>query len=173
MAKYAIVVDYQFDFVEGVLGSKRARELFERMEKRIKKLRAEGWQIIFTHDTHFANYLQTAEGKKLPVPHCIEGTEGWELYKHIDRAADGEALYVRKNTFGYTEWNYMIPDAEEILIVGVCTDICVVSNALILKAQFPEVPISVDASLCAGTSDEAHNAALLVMKSCQIDVYGE
>jgi nicotinamidase-related amidase len=171
--KYAIVVDYQFDFVEGVLGTERAKALFERMERRIKELKAQGWEIIFTYDTHYANYLETAEGKKLPVPHCIEGTEGWELYKHIDRAIDGEALRVRKNTFGYMDWKYMIPDAEEILIVGVCTDICVVSNAIILKATFTEIPIAVDASLCAGTSEEAHNAALTVMKSCQIDVYGE
>ena len=171
--KYVIVVDYQFDFAEGKLGSKRAKELFEKMAKRIKELKAQGYEIVFTYDTHYANYLETAEGKKLPVPHCIEGTEGWELYKHIDSVIDGEALRVRKNTFGYLDWKYMIPDAEEILIVGVCTDICVVSNALILKATFTEIPISVDASLCAGTSDEAHNAALMVMKSCQIDVYGE
>lgn len=173
MAKYLIVVDYQKDFVSGALGSDRAKKIFESVEKKIKEYSQNGWNVVFTFDTHYENYMETAEGKKLPVEHCIEGTDGWELYMHVDKVVQGDPLYIRKNTFGYTDWNYMIPDAEEIEIIGVCTDICVVSNALILKAQFTEVPISVDAACCAGTSDEAHNAALTTMKSCQIDVYGE
>lgn len=171
--KYLIVVDYQKDFVIGKLGSERAKRIFAEIQKKISEYSNNGWKVVFTYDTHYENYMETSEGHKLPVVHCVEGTDGWQLYMDVDQAVNGEPIYVKKNTFGYTEWKSIIPDADEIVIIGVCTDICVVSNALILKALFTEIPISVDASCCAGTSDEAHDAALTTMKSCQIDVYGE
>ena len=188
MAKYLIVVDYQNDFVDGTLGSLSARNIFPNILEKIRKRVKDGWQVIFTFDTHFENYLDTQEGKKLPVLHCIEGTPGWEIYRDLVNTTTEliqnynrfvapfseislpGPLLVKKTTFGYTEWKYLIPDAEEIEVVGVCTDICVISNVLILKAQFPEIPISVDASCCAGVTKASHEAALDTMKACQVNV---
>ena len=168
MKKTLIVVDMQKDFVDGALGSKEAVAIVENVKKKIAEYQADGNQIIFTRDTHQADYLSTNEGKNLPVEHCIEGTEGWQLYEGME--AEG-ALYINKPTFGYLNWGEY--QFEEVELVGLCTDICVVSNALILKATFPEIEVSVDASCCAGVTPESHAAALTTMKMCQVKVFGE
>lgn len=168
MKRTLIVVDMQKDFVDGALGSQEAVAIVENVKKKIAKYQANGDQIIFTRDTHQADYLSTNEGKNLPVEHCIEGTDGWQLYEGME--AEG-ALYINKPTFGYMNWaEYKF---EEVELVGLCTDICVVSNALILKATFPEIEVSVDASCCAGVTPESHAAALTTMKMCQVKVIGE
>ena len=170
--KYLIVIDMQKDFVTGSLGSEAAQAVVERIEKKIADGGYDG--IFFTFDTHFGDYAGTLEGKKLPVVHCVKGTEGWTTALSFDKFDRNNM--VEKYTFGYTGWDTKLPATGKddcIELVGVCTDICVVSNALILRAQFPDTPITVDASCCAGTSEEAHRAALTVMKSCHIDVVNE
>lgn len=166
--KTLIVIDMQNDFIYGSLGTKEAQMIVLNVKNKIQEYYKNGDEIIFTRDTHYSNYLNTNEGKNLPVKHCIYGTHGWNI-------ADGlevpNCRYINKETFGWANWgNWYYGDIE---IVGVCTDICVVSNALMLKAMFPEVDITVDASCCAGTTPENHKAALQVMKCCQINVIGE
>ena len=175
-----VVVDMQNDFITGSLANPMAQAIVENVKKKILQRQSEGYEIIFTRDTHHEDYLHTHEGKRLPVEHCIEGTDGWLV-------ADGLEVpnchYIDKGAFGWTEWNYRhlangtkIPytvNYEKIEIVGVCTDICVVSNALILRSMFPEADIEVDASCCAGTTEENHNAALLTMGCCHIDITWE
>lgn len=166
--KTLIVIDMQNDFVTGSLGTKEAQAIIPNVKKKIQEYVNRGDQIIFTRDTHYSNYLETQEGKMLPVEHCIYDTEGWEI---VDELEVMNCIYVNKTSFGWDGWlklNY-----EEIELIGVCTDICVISNALILKAQFPEVKITVDASCCAGVTPGLHEAALKVMKSCQINVIGD
>ncbi len=165
MKRTLIVVDMQNDFIDGSLGTKEAHAIVENVKKKIEEYRANGDEIIFTRDTHQADYLQTPEGKELPVEHCIEGTHGWKIAEGIDFP---DCLHIDKPTFGWTKWNQY--DFETIELVGLCTDICVVSNALILKAYFPEAEISVDASCCAGVTPESHEAALTTMKMCQIQI---
>ena len=165
MKRTLIVVDMQNDFIDGSLGTKEAQAIVGNVKKKIEQYRANGDEIIFTRDTHQADYLQTPEGKELPVEHCIEGTHGWEIAEGIDLP---DCLHIDKPTFGWTKWNQY--DFETIELVGLCTDICVVSNALILKAYFPEAEISVDASCCAGVTPESHEAALTTMKMCQIQI---
>ncbi len=173
MKKILVVVDMQKDFVDGALGSKEAVAI---VPAAVKKIRDFDGEIFVTYDTHFESYMDTAEGKKLPVPHCIKGTEGWELDCDIMNAlSEKEFTPVEKNTFGSVDLPVLIRDSagdEEftVEIIGLCTDICVVSNALIIKACFPEAPISVDAACCAGVTPEKHDAALETMRSCQIDV---
>lgn len=166
--KTLIVIDMQNDFVTGSLGTKEAQAIVPNVKKKIQEYVNRGDQIIFTRDTHYSNYLETQEGKMLPVEHCIYDTEGWEI---VDELEVMNCIYVNKTSFGWDGWlklNY-----EEIELIGVCTDICVISNALILKAQFPEVKITVDASCCAGVTPGLHEAALKVMKSCQINMIGD
>lgn len=166
--KTLIVIDMQNDFIYGSLGTKEAQMIVLDVKNKIQEYYKNGDEIVFTRDTHYSNYLNTNEGKNLPVKHCIYGAHGWNI-------ADGlevpNCRYINKETFGWINWNNR--HYEEIEIVGVCTDICVVSNALILKAMFPEINITVDASCCAGTTPENHKAALQVMKCCQINVIGE
>lgn len=166
--KTLIVIDMQNDFIYGSLGTKEAQKIVLDVKNKIQECYKNGYEIIFTRDTHYGNYLDTNEGKNLPVKHCLYGTHGWNI-------ADGlevpNCRYINKETFGWVNWgNWYYGDIE---IIGVCTDICVVSNALMLKAMFPEVNITVDASCCAGTTPENHKAALQVMKMCQINVIGE
>lgn len=179
MKKTLIVVDMQNDFVTGALGSKEAVAIVPNVQRKIEEYISAGHEVIFTRDTHGENYLSTNEGKHLPVPHCIKGTHGWQIMAELDRE---HCEHIDKPTFGFTPWNIKFDNSfriteqrkfEEIEIVGVCTDICVVSNALILKALFPEINITVDASCCAGVTPESHQAALATMKSCQINVVGE
>lgn len=168
MRKTLIVVDMQNDFIDGSLGTKEAQAIVENVKKKISEYRLRGDEIIFTRDTHGENYLDTPEGRKLPVKHCIYGTKGWEIAKGLEVPG---CVYIDKPSFGWPYWNERC--FEEIEIVGLCTDICVVSNALILKAMFPDVEIAVDASCCAGVTPETHRAALETMKMCQIRVVGE
>ena len=165
MKKTLIVVDMQNDFIDMALGTKEAVAIVPAVKAKIKEYAEAGNEIIFTRDTHGENYLETPEGKKLPVPHCIKGTAGWEI-------ADG--LYVDgckiidKPNFGWPNWKE--ESLEDVEIIGLCTDICVVSNALIIKANFPDASVSVDSACCAGVTPETHEAALATMKMCQIDV---
>ncbi len=165
MKKTLIVVDMQKDFIDGALGTKEAVAIVENVKKKIAEYQANGDEIIFTRDTHQRDYLDTNEGKYLPVEHCIEGTEGWQIWEGLEVPG---AIYVDKPTFGYLNWaDYKL---ESVELVGLCTDICVVSNALIIKAQYPEIQVSVDASCCAGVTPESHEAALVTMKMCQVEV---
>ena len=172
MKKCLIIIDCQNDFISGPLGSNEARTIVPALKNKIDTyLQSEDWEVIFTRDTHRANYLQTNEGKHLPVTHCIYGTPGWCI---IDELQHPECRHINKPSFGYTNWEAWIdPDIEVIELVGVCTDICVVSNCLILKALYPEATIAIDAKCCAGVTPESHKAALQTMKMCQIEVYNE
>lgn len=168
MKKTLVVVDMQNDFIDGALGTKEAVAILDNVKNKIKEYHEKGDEIIFTQDTHQPDYLSTNEGKNLPVEHCIEGTKGWEIYEGLTVP---EAVYIKKPTFGYLDWkNYNL---QEVELIGVCTDICVVSNALIIKATHPEIQVSVDASCCAGVTPESHRAALETMKMCQIVVKGQ
>ena len=170
--KTLIVIDMQNDFVTGVLGSKEAVAVLPNVKKKIDAYMAAGDEVIFTRDTHEENYLETNEGRHLPVPHCVKGTEGWQVVKEIDCP---DCKHIDKPTFGYIHWVEQFKDSRisGIEIIGVCTDICVISNALILKAVFPEIDIIVDASCCAGVTPETHRAALTAMKACQVNIIGE
>lgn len=172
MRKVLVVVDMQKDFIDGSLGTPEAVAIVENVVKKIGQYKPE--DIYATRDTHEENYLDTAEGKKLPVVHCIAGTEGWEICPQVAKALAG-ATIVNKPTFGSVVLAELLQtenDKEEIEIelVGLCTDICVVSNALLLKAVMPENSISVDAACCAGVTPESHEAALTTMEMCQITV---
>lgn len=172
MKNVLIVVDMQKDFVDGALGTKEAVAIVDNVVAKIKEFDGD---VIATYDTHGENYMDTQEGKKLPVPHCIMGTDGWKLDKKVQEALDEKGFTeVYKPTFGSVDLVEMIRkyDVEntQIQLIGLCTDICVVSNALLLKANFPEMNISVDAACCAGVTPEKHLAALETMSSCQIDV---
>ena len=177
--KTLIVIDMQNDFIDGALGTPEAVAIVPKVKKKIEGYRGRGEKIIFTRDTHFKNYMESLEGKHLPVEHCMAGTRGWQIPSDLTSYEDER---INKYSFGYDQWNlnwfrddsHDIPD--EIEIVGLCTDICVISNALILKAVLPQIcniEITVDASCCAGTTPENHKAALQVMKCCQINVLGE
>lgn len=173
MKHLLIVVDMQKDFVDGALGSAEAVAIVPNAAKKIEGLDGD---IFVTLDTHFENYMDSAEGKKLPVPHCIRGTEGWELDKAIAHALSGKQYTsVEKNTFGSVRLPELVEAAVgqedfDITLIGLCTDICVVSNALLLKAHFPEKEIYVDAACCAGVTVDTHKAALATMKMCQINI---
>lgn len=173
MKKILIVVDMQKDFVDGALGSDEAVAIVDNV---VDKIKNHDGDIIVTYDTHFENYMDTQEGKNLPVLHCIKGTKGWELDDKVQQALN-EKVYttIEKLTFGSTNLPQYIadnynPEEIEIELIGLCTDICVVSNALLLKANFLETKVSVDADCCAGVTVDSHNAALLTMKMCQVNV---
>ena len=172
MKNILIVVDIQNDFVDGALGTKEAQNLIPDAASKIKNFDG---KIFVTLDTHYENYMETLEGKNLPVPHCIKGTVGWELNPKIKNALEGkDYITVEKVTFGSKELPQIIKENIgedfEACLIGLCTDICVVSNALLIKANFPENKISVDAGCCAGVSKETHEAALKTMECCQIGV---
>lgn len=179
MPRTLIVVDMQKDFIDGALGTAEAVAIVPRVKKKIEEYKARGDEIIFTRDTHTEDYLNTNEGKHLPIAHCIIGTDGWRIPNELDIP---ECEHIDKSAFGWNLWNYYITKSgkviprdkmfREVEVVGLCTDICVVSNALILKAMYPEAEITVDSSCCAGVTPEAHKAALTTMKSCQINVVG-
>ena len=173
MKRFLIVVDMQKDFVDGALGTPEAAAIVPAAARRI---RAFDGEIFATLDTHFEDYLQTAEGRKLPVPHCIKGTPGWRLDAETERALTERGYTpLEKHTFGSTALPGLLKEAAGdepfgIELLGLCTDICVVSNALLLKAAFPEAPIAVNAACSAGVTPEKHEAALETMRSCQIDI---
>ncbi len=165
MKKTLIVIDMQNDFIDMALGTAEAVAVVPFVKAKIEEYVKNGDEIIYTRDTHGEDYLETPEGKKLPVPHCIKGTKGWEIY---------DGLYVKgskiidKPNFGWPNWRD--EKLESVELVGLCTDICVVSNALIIKAMFPDIEVKVDKNCCAGVTPESHNAALKTMQMCQIDV---
>ena len=169
MKKLLIVVDMQNDFVTGALGSPRAQAILPAVSAKIEEYRKSGDEIIFTRDTHGENYMETQEGKYLPVPHCIEGTKGHAIADRLD--AGGCGIFDKPN-FGSLELAETVAAGNygEVELCGLCTDICVVSNALILKARIPETKITVDARCCAGATAESHGAALLTMKMCQVNI---
>ena len=179
MKQFLIVVDMQHDFVDGALGTPEAVGILENAAALIRSWEDE---IFVTFDTHDADYLETAEGRKLPVVHCAAGTEGWTLHPQIgealaerEAAAPGSVQTVQKHTFGSVRLPELIAEAAgdeafSITLIGLCTDICVISNAMLLKAHFPEMPIAVRADCCAGVTPLLHTAALAVMQSCQIDI---
>ena len=167
--KVLIVVDMQKDFIDGALGTPEAVAIVPRVIDKIKQYESEGGTVIYTKDTHFANYLETREGRHLPVEHCIKGTPGHDIPPEILR---GHELVFEKLTFGSVELaDYLAGgDFDEVELVGLCTDICVVSNALMIKAHFPEREVAVDSSCCAGVTPATHEAALTTMKMCQITI---
>ena len=171
MKHFLIVVDMQKDFVDGALGTKEAVAIIPEVVRKIESFDGE---IYATLDTHGDNYMQTMEGKNLPVPHCIKGTPGWQLDERVAAALEKRGYTpVEKVTFGAAQLPSLIADAAagepfDLELIGLCTDICVVSNALLLKAIYCETPISVDAACCAGVTPEKHAAALETMRSCQI-----
>ena len=166
--KALVIIDMQNDFISGSLGTPEAQAIVPKVAEKLENYSILYDEVIFTQDTHFDyNYFDTNESKHLPIRHCIRATYGWFVHPSID---DQEYLHIEKNSFGYIPWKDVLGDVDEIELVGLCTDICVVSNALILKALFPEANIVVDAGCCAGTTPEKHKAALQVMKSCQIIV---
>ena len=178
MRKLLIVIDMQNDFIDGALGTPEAVAIVENVKEKIRSYPP--GDVLATMDTHGPDYLQTQEGRHLPVEHCIKGSKGWLIREDIASLLDGAKIY-EKPTFGsiamaldVTEISQRAVQDEteeiEVEMVGLCTDICVVSNALLLKAMMPEVRISVDASCCAGVTPESHEAALQTMKMCQIEV---
>ncbi|MBO4837834.1 MAG: cysteine hydrolase [Lachnospiraceae bacterium] len=172
MDKYLIVVDMQKDFVDGALGTPEAQAVVPAVRAKIE---AHGGPVIFTQDTHGPEYLQTQEGRFLPVEHCIRGTEGWEIVPELrDLAVRPGARIIDKPSFGSTVLAAVLTEErdkiESVELIGLCTDICVVSNALMIKAALPEVPLSVDSACCAGVTPGRHEAALETMRSCQITV---
>ena len=171
MKKLLLVIDMQNDFITGSLGSPQAESILPNVKAKIETYRKNGDEVLFTRDTHFSNYLTTQEGRCLPVEHCISGTEGHKITSEIE--TDGCAVFDKPN-FGSLALALEVASKgiDEIELCGLCTDICVVSNAIILKAQLPEAKVSVDATCCAGVSAESHQAALLTMKMCQVNVTG-
>ena len=173
MRNLLIVIDMQNDFIDGALGTKEAEGIVERVKDKIRSYPARN--VVITMDTHGPDYLHTQEGRKLPVEHCIRGTEGWRIREDIAALLTAEAKVYEKPTFGSVRLARDLltlsrMEGIALELVGLCTDICVISNALLLKAMLPEVEISVDASCCAGVTPESHNAALTAMRACQINV---
>ena len=187
MKKVLIVVDMQNDFIDGALGTLEAREIVPNIKKKIEEYKDLGYDIIFTRDTHQENYLETTEGKNLPVKHCVKNTDGWKISEELNTVI--ATHIIDKPTFGFVDWVTYLSEfnvieglydnetqeimPEKIEIVGVCSGICVASNALILKSLYPDTEITVDASCCACVTPDSHKAALLTMKMCQINVVGE
>ena len=172
MRKILLVIDMQNDFINGALGTPEAEAIVGRVAEEIRKYPTEN--VIATRDTHTEDYLNTQEGRKLPVVHCVRGTPGWKLHPEIDAALKGAAI-IDKPTFGSKELAEKLSllseqDDLEVTLAGLCTDICVVSNALLIKAFLPETPVRVIADCCAGVTPESHQAALDTMRMCQIEI---
>ncbi|MCC8126946.1 MAG: cysteine hydrolase [Clostridiales bacterium] len=166
-----LVIDMQNDFIDGSLGTSEACQIVPRVVETIREAVTNGDTIIYTRDTHGSDYSQTQEGRRLPVMHCIRDTQGWQIRDEVFAASQGSAHVVDKPSFGYTGWEQVLQGAPDVItMIGLCTDICVASNALILKALYPETQIIVDASCCAGTTPDNHRAALQTMKSCQVEI---
>ena len=174
--KVLVVVDMQNDFIDGALGTKEAEAIVPGV---VEMIRGFDGKVIATRDTHGKDYLNSAEGKKLPVVHCVKDTQGWQLRPEVEEAIQGKtgSRILDKPTFGSVELGEYVKSlneteepVEEITLIGLCTDICVISNALLLKAYFPEIPIRVASSCCAGVTPESHEQALEAMKMCQIDI---
>ena len=173
--KTLIVVDMQNDFIDGALGTTEAQAIAGNVKAKIEEYSKTSGQVIFTRDTHGLNYLDTQEGRKLPIPHCIEGTDGWDIREGL---VVEDSIVIDKPTFGSYELIDTLKEIDEetplesIELVGLCTDICVISNAMMVKAAFLEIPIRVDASCCAGVTPTSHENALNAMEMCQIEITG-
>lgn len=168
--KVLIVVDMQNDFIYGALGTKEAQGIVHNVVNKVKLFSGD---IIFTRDTHFENYSETNEGKNLPVTHCIKGSNGWQICSELESLVTENTPVFDKITFGsveLAEYLKTIANLEEVTLVGLCTDICVISNALLIKANLPEVIISVDEKCCAGVTPESHSNAINAMKMCHINI---
>ena len=176
MKNILIVVDMQKDFIDGALGTKEAQAIVPAVCARIRACKEAGYTVIATLDTHEENYMDTREGKHLPVPHCIRDTEGWRIRPEILKAMGEDAILVDKPTFGSVRLPQIIREKTggeapaEIELLGLCTDICVVSNAMLLKAAFPETDFTVHADCCAGVTPESHATALAAMTTCQMEI---
>lgn len=176
MKKALVVVDMQNDFIDGALGTKEAVSIVPNVVKKIQEFDG---LLVFTKDTHESNYLDSREGRTLPVEHCIRDTDGWEIREEVWEAAkEKNPVVIGKPTFGSRRLGEFLSGAEleSVELVGLCTDICVISNAMLVRAFLPEVPIRIDASCCAGVTPESHENALLAMKACQMEIvwsYGE
>ena len=171
MQNILLVIDMQNDFIDGALGTPEAVDIVPKVREKIRNFDG---TVLFTRDTHGENYMETQEGKNLPVPHCIRGTDGWQIRPELEELRVTEPI--DKGTFGSDELGKILRDLNDedpigiITVIGLCTDICVISNALLAKAFLPEVPIEVDASCCAGVTPESHENALKAMASCQIRI---
>ena len=172
MKKALVVVDMQNDFITGVLGNEECRAIVPDVVKRVRKAVDDNTDVIFSRDTHQENYLSTQEGKKLPVSHCIQNTDGWKIIPELAEISEEKGIVFQKETFGSRLIAEYIKEHgyEEVELIGVCTDICVISNAMTIKAFVPEAEISVNAACCAGVTPQSHQTALDAMKACQIDI---
>ena len=175
--RYLVVVDMQHDFVDGALGTPEAQTIVASVAAKAQTFDG---IVVFTKDTHYSDYLQTLEGKNLPVEHCLHGTPGWELMPELQTIRDERNSFVfEKTTFASLDLAMWLAEEnvaepiESIELIGLCTDICVVSNALLIKGWIPEVPLKVDASLCAGVTPDSHKAALATLRSCQVEVIND
>ena len=171
MAKILIVVDMQNDFIDGALGTPEAVAIVPYVKQLVENFNG---MVIFTRDTHFHNYMDTQEGKNLPVPHCIKDTPGWQLHPDLEPLC--KSAPIDKVTFGSSQLPQILAaqtNIESITFVGLCTDICVISNVMLTKAFFPEVPLTVDAAGCAGVTPQSHKNALAAMKMCQVQIINE
>lgn len=169
--KILVVVDMQNDFIDGALGTSEAVEIVPYVKQVIESFDG---KVFFTRDTHFDDYMNTQEGKNLPVPHCIKGSDGWQIRPELDSLRRTEAI--DKVTFGSSALVDLLKkekDIEEITFIGLCTDICVISNVAVVKAFFPEIPIIVDAKACAGVTPQSHRTALEAMKAIQVKIINE
>lgn len=169
--KYLVVVDMQNDFIDGVLGSAEAVKIVPYVKSLIENFDGE---VLFTRDTHYDNYMETQEGENLPVPHCIYNTEGWQIHPELETLRKTDAI--NKITFGSKELVGLLKEKdniESIMFVGLCTDICVISNVMLVKAFYPEIPLIVDAKGCAGVTPDSHKNALDAMKAVQVQVINE
>lgn len=165
--KFFIVIDMQNGFTNGSLANPAAQEIIPRIKEEIEKARKEGATIIYTRDTHQNNYLETGEGKHLPIKHCVEGTDDWQIVDELKPGVDD--VIINKEHFGYSAWDDYIKPGDEVTMVGTCTDICVVSNALAIK-MIENVEVNILAGACAGLSPTSHKAAIEVMKCCQCNI---
>lgn len=176
MSRMLVVVDMQNDFIDGALGTREAQEIVPYVVEKIKACGAAGERIVFTMDTHGDDYTDTQEGRNLPVPHCIKGSKGWEICDGIKAAVDLEKYKIyEKGAFGSDKFAMDLAhgaykDVTEIEFVGLCTDICVISNAILAKTFLPETKVVVDAECCAGVTPQSHEQALGAMKMCQVEV---
>lgn len=170
MRKVIVVIDMQNDFIDGALGTKEAQVMLPHLVAKLE--REKDALLIFTQDTHSKNYMETQEGRNLPMPHCIKPEKGWEIAPSLQPFVKKAAAVIEKPAFGSLELPKAVAklQPDEVELVGLCTDICVISNAMILKAAFPELPVAVDASCCAGVTPASHDNALQAMKMCQVDI---
>lgn len=173
MAKNVLaVIDMQNDFIDGALGTKEAEAIVEKVATQIRDFEGE---VVYTRDTHFEDYLNTQEGKKLPVKHCIEETDGWQIREELRKLQGDDTRIFDKPTFGSVELaQYLkkMEDLQSVMLIGLCTDICVISNAIVIKAFLPEVTVQVNADCCAGVTPQSHRNALEAMKMCQVEIVG-